>query len=66
MARPEKSPKPASAMSRVEMEAKVWSRTHNDYKGTTDGERSIMLLRNDSSCIVPLSKLTDDELRSRL
>lgn len=40
----------------------VWSRTHKDYRGTTDGVKSVMILRDGGTRIVALDSLTDDEI----
>lgn len=45
---------------------KVWRKTHRDYRGTIDGIRHILVLRNGGTCSVPLSHLTDAEIADRI
>lgn len=52
-------------MDRKTALAQLWRETHRDFKGTTDGVRSIMVFRNGST-IVPLDKLTDAEIADRV
>ena len=40
----------------------IWRETHRDYRGHLDGERSVMTLRNNSTVIVPFSKMTDADI----
>lgn len=51
---------------RQRKEDAVYFATHHDFKGRFGGVRSIMVLRNGGSTIVPLSELTDEEISSRL
>ena len=51
---------------RQRKEDAVYRTTHSDFKGTYEGQRSIMVLRNGGSTIVLLSLLTDEEISSRL
>lgn len=44
----------------------VWRNTHKDYKGTYNGIRTIMVLRNGTPTLVALSDLTDEEIASRI
>jgi hypothetical protein len=42
----------------------IWTKTHKDYKGIHDGQKTIMVYRN-GSCLVSLDQLSDDEILSR-
>lgn len=44
---------------------KVWSKTHNDFRGIIDGVKTVMVFRN-GSMIVSLDSLTDQEILDRL
>ena len=48
-------------MSIDKQNALIWKHTHRDFKGVQDGRKSIMILRNGGSTIVPLDCLTDEE-----
>lgn len=43
----------------------VWKHTHRDYKGTLEGQRSIMVYRQ-GTCLVLLKDLTDKEIEERI
>lgn len=44
----------------------VWKTTHPDYKLTCDtGERCILVLRREGTCLVPLEKLDESEVVER-
>jgi hypothetical protein len=45
---------------------KVWKRKPKDYKGITNGKRSIMILRDGATRIVPLDELTPEEIEREL
>jgi hypothetical protein len=53
-------------MTKDKQLALIYRHTHRDYRGTINGEKSIMTLRNGGSTIVPLSALTDDEIAGAL
>ena len=42
----------------------IWKHTHRDYKGESDGVRSILICRNGTTS-VPLENLTDAEIEQR-
>lgn len=44
----------------------IFKHTHADYKGKLDGEKSIMIMRDGRTCIVPMSQLTDEEIAKEL
>lgn len=44
----------------------VWKHTHRDYKGTLDGTRAILVLREGGTQLVPLVCLTETELAREL
>lgn len=48
---------------RKRLREKVWNRMHKDYRGTTRGKRSVLVLRKGTTTLVGLDSLTDDELR---
>ena len=52
-------------MTREQKLKLVWRKTHRDYKGTLNGERSIMVYRQ-GTCLVLLKDLTDEEIEARL
>ncbi|HVG51651.1 MAG TPA: hypothetical protein VM867_08465 [Xanthobacteraceae bacterium] len=52
-------------MTREQKLKLIWRHTHRDFKGTLDGERSILTYRN-GTCLVLLKDLTDDEIESRI
>jgi len=43
----------------------VWRKTHKDFKGKTNGVKSIMIWRNGTT-LVPLDSLTDKEILERI
>ncbi len=43
--------------------AYIWKNTHRDYKGTTGGERTILVLRHGGTVLVGLNDLTASEVR---
>ena len=45
--------------------AAIWKDTHRDFRGTLPGGKTIMILRNGGSCLVPLDALTDEEIERR-
>lgn len=55
-------------MKRGELECLVWKHTHRDYKGVgADGVRRVLhMITNQGTCSVPLSSLTEEELRAKL
>lgn len=54
-------------MNKQQALAKLWRETHRDFKGTTDGVRSVMVFRSATgSTIVPLDRLTDAEIADRV
>ena len=54
-----------STMTREQKLRLVWKHTHRDYKGTMNGERTIMVYRQ-GTCLVLLKDLTDAEIEDRL
>lgn len=48
-------------MTRDEKLKKIWSKTPRDYKGLTDGKKTIMIYRNGTT-LVPLDALTNAEI----
>lgn len=52
-------------MTREQRIEAVWRNTHRDFKGTYEGERTIMVYRN-GTCLVRLSDLSDQEIADRL
>jgi len=52
-------------MTREQQLNTIWRTTHRDFKGTFNGERTIMVYRN-SSCLVRLEDLTEREIADRL
>lgn len=44
----------------------VWRNTHRDYKGTIDGVRMVMILRDGATVLAALDNLTDAEIEVRL
>lgn len=45
----------------------IWRHTHRDYKGTLpDGTRTVLMLREGGTCLVPLESLTEAELVDEL
>ena len=52
-------------MTRDEKLKKVWSNMPRDYKGTTNGVKTVMIFRNGST-LVPLDALTGAEIAQHL
>jgi hypothetical protein len=44
----------------------AWTKTHRDYKTIVDGKKSILLLRNGGTTLVPIASLSDSELSQYL
>jgi hypothetical protein len=44
----------------------IWQHTHADYKSTYSGFKSILVLRQAGTSLVPLSQLTEKEIAARL
>src|SRR6266581_1549011 len=44
----------------------IWSRTHLDYRGATESERYVLVLREGGTWSVPLTALTDEEIERLL
>ncbi len=53
-------------MTRAEKLNAVWRDTDKDYRSVTNGERRILVLRQGSTQLVPLTCLTDEEIERRL
>lgn len=63
----EAKPLPTSgAVDRATALRLIWNKTHKDYKGNTDGNKSILVLRKGGTHSVPLSDLADDEIKDML
>lgn len=52
-------------MTRDQQLEAVWRATHRDFKGTHEGERTIMVYRA-GTCLVRLTDLTEQEITDRL
>lgn len=52
-------------MTREQKLAAIWKATHPDYKGMSNGRRSILVYRNGTT-IVCLDELTEKEIEDRL
>jgi hypothetical protein len=54
--------------SRAELEEAVWAHTHSDFKGVRDdGTRVVLhMVRGEGTCSVPVSSLSEQELRGKL
>lgn len=52
-------------MTREQKLQAIWKHTHRDFKGIISGARCILVLRSGGTCSVPLSALTDAEIKSR-
>lgn len=46
--------------------ALIWKHTHRDYRGTMNGVRTILTLRQGGTTLVRLDDLTDDEKADKL
>lgn len=44
----------------------IWKHTHRDYRGTMNGVRTILTLRQGGTTLVPLDGLTDAEKADKL
>lgn len=44
----------------------IWKHTHRDYRGTMNGVRTILTLRQGGTTLVRLDDLTDDEKADKL
>lgn len=53
-------------MNRDQKLAAIYKHTHADYKGTLNGKKTIMVLRNGGTCLVALDDLTDDEIKRKM
>lgn len=53
-------------MTRDEQLKAIWRTTHRDYRGMLDGQRTILVLRQGGTHLVPLTNLTDDEIARKL
>jgi len=53
-------------LTRAELERLVWSKTPADYRSTTGGTRKVLTLTAQGTTLVPLSELTDWQLRQLL
>lgn len=59
--------KQAGPITRARLEALVWTSTHRDYRGVSNGIRCVLhLVPNVGTCSVSLSSLTEAELISKL
>jgi hypothetical protein len=56
---------PADGITRDEKLALIWKHCPRDYKGITNGVRTIMTYRN-GTCLVALDDLTDAEINDKL
>lgn len=63
LARPCPTP---DAPTPLEIRALVWQHTHRDFRGVTDGVRTVLILRAGGTTLVSLSSLTDDECLAKL
>ena len=52
----------ARAPSREALEARVWKRTHSDYRGHVDGRRAILVWSDRGTTLKPLDLMTIAEL----
>lgn len=53
-------------MTRDQKLKAIWSKTHPDYKGTTDGVKTILVCRKGATVLCPLDDLTDEEIERHL
>jgi hypothetical protein len=44
----------------------IYRHSHRDRKGTIDGYKTILALREAGTCLVPLDALTDEEVTAQL
>lgn len=44
----------------------IWAKTHSDFKGTLNGERTVLVLRNGGTTLVPLTGLTLAEIADKM
>ena len=51
---------------RQELVEKIYSKTHKDYRGTSKSVKSILVLREAGTSLVPISSLTDKEIARKL
>ncbi|WP_292492565.1 hypothetical protein [Mesorhizobium sp.] len=49
-------------IAKTEARDGVWRRTHVDFKGIVDGERTLIVFRHDGPTLVPLDDLTPAEM----
>ncbi len=53
-------------MTRQQQLKLIYRHTHRDYRGTVNGVKSILVLRPEGTCLVPLDTLTDTEIANKL
>lgn len=44
----------------------IYRHTHRDFKGTTNGVKSILVNRRGATCLVNLDDLTEDEIADQI
>ena len=52
-------------MTREQKLEAIWRSTHDDFKGSINGTRTLLVYRN-ATCLVRLADLTDDEISALL
>jgi hypothetical protein len=52
-------------MTREQELKAVWRNTHKDFRGVSNGVKTIMVYRQ-GTCLVALADLTDEEIKARL
>jgi hypothetical protein len=52
--------------ARKNLENLLWKNTHRDFRGSIDGEKNVLVLRPEGTCLVSISSLTDEELLDKM
>lgn len=58
--------KPSISACRKKLVSLAWTATHRDFRGVTNGEKTILTLTKNGTCLVSVSSLSDEELLSKL